>query len=259
MFRFLWLAGGILIFLSSCVTNKKYVYLQNDDLKAKDLPKDTTVRVYDLDQYDYRVQPQDALYIDFESLTDEKFDFLKGQQQGVGGSGQNLVIYSELVDEEGNIDYPVVGKVSVGGLTVFEIQEKLQKLADQYLESPIVKVRITNFRFTLLGEVEQEGTITSFNNRVSIPEAIGLAGGLGDLADKSKIKLIRVKDGVTSVSYLNMLDENFMNSPYYYIHQNDVLIVPPLKQRPYREYFGQNLSLVISSVSLLLLVINLYN
>ena len=119
----------------------------------------------------------------------------------------------------------------------------------------MIEVRLLNFRFTLLGEVKSEGTINSLNNRITMLEAIGLAGGFTDLADKSNVKVIRQGKGKAQVYYLNLLDENFINSPYYYMNQNDVIVVPPLKQRPYQVYFGKNLALVISSVSLLLIVL----
>lgn len=258
MIRFLLLIVGPLIFLSSCVTNKKYLYLQKDDVNKQDLPKDTIVRDYDLQSFDYKIQPEDIISVRFESLTPKEYDFLNrdnGQQNMNLAMGGALLI-GELVDSEGEIPFHVIGKVKVSGLTVFEIQEKLQAIANQYLESPIVKVRLLNFRVTVLGTVNREGTITLNNNRVSFLEAIGLAGGMTDLADKSNVKLIRQKNGKAEIQYINLLDEEFLNSPNYYVYQGDVLIVPALKQRAYQTYFGKNLSLIISSLSLLLLVVN---
>ncbi len=263
MFRFLWLVAGALIFLSSCVTNKKFVLLQKDDVNKKDLPKDTTVRTYTIGQYDYKIQPEDIISVRFESLTPKDFDFLNQNQanqvQNQNVTGGNALLIGELVDNQGEIPFPFIGKVKVAGFTVFQIQDNMQKTAEQYFESPVVKVRLLNFRFTLLGEVNHEGTTVLGNNRVNLLEAIGWSGGLTDLADKANIKLIRQKGGETTVQYVNLLQEDFINSPYYYVHQNDVIIVSALKQRPYRKYFGQNLSLIISSLSLLLLTISLTN
>jgi polysaccharide export outer membrane protein len=259
--RFRLLGFLLLVFAaSSCVTNKKYVFLQKDDVNVKDLPKDTLVRTYDLEPYEYRIQPEDNISVRFESLTPQEYDIFNrssAQQNTQNLNQANAILMGELVDPNGEIAYPVIGKVKVAGLTVYEAQLKLQQLADQYLESPIVKVRLINFRFTILGEANREGTVVMPNNRVGYIEAIGLAGGLTDLADKRNIKLIRQTQGKAEVRYINLLDEEFVKKPEYYVHQNDILIVPALRQRPYRKYFGQNLSLIISSLSLLLITISL--
>jgi polysaccharide export outer membrane protein len=248
---------GVLI--SSCVSNKKSTLLQRGDLHQRSLPMDTVVRTYVPDTFAYKIQPNDILSIRFEAIADDKYNFLKQEPMALPG-GQNVggaLLFGELVDEGGDVAFPSIGKVQVSGLTVFQIEQKLQQIANQYLESPVVRVRLLNFRFTILGEVVKEGTVTLNNNKVTMLEAIGQAGGLGDVADRSHIKLIRTKNGATEVQYVNLLDENFINSPFYYIHQNDVLVVPPLKQRPFRKYFGQNLSLIVSTLSLIAITINL--
>jgi len=251
LFTFLVLA------LTSCVPNRKVTLLQKGDIAQADLPTDSVVRTYQPDSFTYRIQPNDILYVRFESITDEKYDFLSDRTVAQGGMNVNPLMVGELVDHNGEIPFPVLGKVKVSGLTVFEIQEKLQALANQYLDSPVVKVRLINFRITVLGEVAKEGTVVLSNHQVTMLEAIAQAGGLGELADRSNIKLLRQRDGKTEVIYLDLLDEDFVNSPYYYANQNDVLIVPALKQRPFRKYFGPNLALVVSSLSLLLLAFNL--
>jgi polysaccharide export outer membrane protein len=250
----LLLASFLVTAVTSCVTNKKYQMLQKDDVNKPDPVMDSVMRRYDVDGFDYKVQTNDIVNVRFESLTSKEYDFLASHtptqnNAQVGGA----LMMGDLVDENGEIPFPVVGKVKVAGFTVFQIQDNLQSLADKYLESPIVKVRLLNYRITFLGEMNREGVVTLNNNRVTLLEAVALAGGMSDLADKTAVKLIRQKGGRVEVVYLNVLDENFVRSPYYYVYQNDIIMVPPLKQRPFRKYFGQNLALILSSLSLLLI------
>jgi polysaccharide biosynthesis/export protein len=254
----LLLSFVILLMFASCISNKKVALLQNRDLNKRNIPKDTVVRTYALDSFTYKIQPNDLISVRFESLTEKEYDFLSANnaaQSSMGLQPGNALLIGELVDESGEIPVPVVGKVKVAGLTIFQIQDKLQKIANEYLESPVVKVRLLNYRITILGEVNK-----------SMLEALGVAGGLGELADRENIKLIRQKGNTTEVLYVNLLDENFMKSPYYYVYQNDVLIVPPLRQRPFRKYFGQNLSLaastisaIVSTLSIILVTVTLLN
>lgn len=248
------LSGIVLLFLaSSCITNKKYMYLQHNDVNSHDMKKDSALRDFTLDTFEYRIQPNDILSVTFESLTPKNYDVLSNEAtrdaSSVSIQGNPLLI-GELVDEDGTIALPALGKVKVSGLTVFEIQDKMSQLANTFVDTPIARVRLLNYRITILGEVNKEGTITVNNNRASILEAIGLAGGLGEFADKSAVKLIRQTGPKAEVIYLNLLDERFVDSPYYYVHQNDILVVPPVKQRPFLKYFNQNFAIAISIVSL---------
>lgn len=253
--------GSIVVayLMSSCVPNRKIQMMQKNDVNSDTNPKDSVFRTYALDTFHYKLQPNDIIFMQVRAITDKEFDFfnISTTPAGGGNAALNRQYIGDLIDENGEISVAVVGKVKVAGLTIFEAQEKLRGIVEQYIESPVVKIRLINFRITLLGEVNREGTVDLNDNRVSMLEAIAQGGGLGELADRSNVKLIRQKGGLTEIAYLNLLTEDFFHSPYYYVNQNDILVVPPLKQRPFRRYFGQNLALIVSSISLLLLTVNI--
>jgi polysaccharide export outer membrane protein len=252
--------GFLLAFvLSSCLTNRKFSLLQKNDVNKDDFKTDSVYRHYTIPLFEYHLQPSDLITVRFESNTEKEFDFFSrtAGQSGNINVAQSPLVAGDLIDPDGNIEFPVLGKVTVGGLTIFQVQEKLKKLASQYLDSPIVKVRLLNLRVTMLGEVNRESTTTFSNNRVTMLEAIAQGGGFTDIADRENIKLVRQKGDTVEVLYLNFLKEDFINSPYYYVHQNDILIVPPLRQRPYRKYAGQNLGLFVSVISLIILAVSI--
>ena len=222
--------------------------------------RDSVLRTYDLQIKEYKIQPLDILSIRLESLTEDEFDFMSKLypvQTGGGGGGLNLLISGFLVDNSGEIEFPVVGKVRFAGLSVFEAQEKMKEIFANFLKNPVARVRLLNFRFTLLGEVNSENQVVSTNTRVTLMEAIGLGGGLTDLADRSKVKIIRQNGVQAEVIYANLLEEELLSTSHYYVQQNDIIVVPALKQRPFREYWGQNIALFVSTVSVILLLVNL--
>jgi polysaccharide export outer membrane protein len=222
--------------------------------------RDSVLRSYDLNIREYRIQPLDILHIRLESLTDEEFDFmakLYPVQQGTNSGGMNLLLTGFLVDNNGEIEFPVVGKIKFAGLSVFEAQDRIQEAFGAFLKNPVARVRLLNFRFTLVGEVNQENQVVSANTRVTLMEAIALGGGLSDLADRSKIKIIRQNGDKAEIMYVNLLEEQLLAADNYYIHQNDIIVVPALKQRPFRNYWGQNIALVLSTMSVILLFANL--
>jgi polysaccharide biosynthesis/export protein len=263
MIRISILLAVLAIGFSACVPNRKLVYLQHDDLrKRKDIPKDSVLRKHPLSIREYRIQPLDVLSVQFETLSDENdaFDFLaklNTRMQGGGNIGNNAALFGIFVDLDGSIEYPVLGKIFVAGLSLFQAQTRIREIASQYVPDVIVRVRMLNFRFTVLGEVNGEKTVTSTNPRLTFMEAIGLAGGFGELADRSHIKVIRQVGDSTNVIYLNLLKEDFVESPNYYVQQNDVIIVPPLQQRPFKRYFTPNLAVITSTISFVLFIITL--
>lgn len=251
----------VILILSSCVPNRKIVYLQQDDVNDKSIPKDSILRSHQMKIQEYRIQPLDILSIQFESLTSEEFDFFSKSSPALRASGANIganaTLTGIMVDVNGEIEYPVVGKISVAGLTIFEAQVKLKEIAAKYLRDVVVRVRMLNFRFTLLGEVNGERTVVSNNPRLTMMEAIGQGGGLTELADRSNVKVIRQVGNESKIFYVNLLEEDYTESPFYFVQQNDVIIVPPLKQRTFKRYFTSNLSLILSSVSAVLFFITL--
>lgn len=255
----IWLIlGALVLLLGACVPNRKIVYLQKDDLKkGEETPRDTILRTHSMQIQEYRIQPLDILNIQFESLTGEEFDFFakaSPQVRSSGGAG-NVALSGIMVDVNGEIEYPVVGKIKVSGLTVFEAQNKIKEIASEYLRNVVVRVRMLNFRFTVLGEVNGEKTVLSTNTRLTMMEAIGLAGGLTELADRSYVKVIRQSGNESNIFYVNLLNEDYLESPYYYVQQNDVIIVPPLKQRTFKKYFASNLSLITATLSAVLFIL----
>lgn len=244
-----------IISASACIPNKKVTLLQNEDLHKDNLAKGKAVRTYNIFYSQYELSEGDVIKIDISSLTDE-FNFLK-DDVAVGGGNNQLALMGQIIDGKGNVKYPVIGNIKVAGLTILEAENYLKELAAEYIADPVIKIRLLNFRVTFLGEINGPGTYTTINDRITFTEALGYAGGFSEFANIENIKLIRQIDGQQEVVYINPLEEDFVASPYYYLYPNDLIVVAPLKQRPFRKYFASNLSLFISSISILLLIINL--
>lgn len=260
----LLLLTAFLLLCGACVPNKKITYLQEGDelQERKEIVTDSVYRSHEMDVTEYRIQPLDNLFVRFETITDPEFDFfsrVNGQNMRNGGmSNGNNPNQGVLVDTDGMVEYPVIGQVKLAGLTVFEAQDTLQSLANNYLKDVVVRIRLQNFRFTVLGEVRGERVVTSNNTRITFMEAIGMSGGFGELADRSIVKVIRQKEDVSEVFYVNLLEEDFIESPNYYVQQNDIIIVPPLKQRTFKAYWTSNLGIIVTTVTSVLLIVNLF-
>ncbi|MCA6073436.1 polysaccharide biosynthesis/export family protein [Fulvivirga sedimenti] len=253
----------VLLMAAACVPNRKITYLQQgEELKEReDIVTDQVVRTHPMVIQEYKIQPLDILLIRFETITQEEYDFFKriDPQQGAGGGNQqNQINNGIVVDAEGYIEYPVLGRIKLSGLTMFEAQKVLQDKAQPFLPDNVARVRPLNFRFSVVGEVNRPQVVTSQNTRVTMMEAVAMAGDFGELADRSIVKIIRQKGDQSEVHYVNLLEEDFIESDFYYVHQNDIIVVPPLKQRTFRKYFTSNLGIWTATVTAVLLAVSLF-
>lgn len=157
-----------------------------------------------------------------------------------------------LVDDAGEIDFPVIGKIKIAGLSQEEVRTLLrQKLAD-YLKDPIINIRLRNFTVTILGEVNRPGTYPVNGEQITILEALGLAGDLTIKAIRDNVMVIRDFDGTKVYTRINLLDKNAMNSPVYYLTQNDVVYVEPNKSAITASSLDNRATIAISIVSILI-------
>lgn len=166
-----------------------------------------------------------------------------------------------VLDHDGVLELPKIGRLTLAGLSIPKAQALVKEKLHGYFETPVVRIQLLNFHFTILGEVKKEGRYTIYDPNANVFDAITLAGNLTDFADRSKIKIVRLQEEKASVLYVNALRENLLEQPGFYLQPNDLIIVPPLEARATRNYKLPNtttaISLVLSVVSFALIITNL--
>jgi len=250
----------VLLLAISCTSQKKLAYLSNLSATGGE-------ETFPLEIPDYRIQPRDVLYITAKAMTPDGTinDFLASQRT-YGGSylGQSEgtgYLYGHDVDPEGNIILPVVGEIKVAGLTLEEARKLLQSRAEQVFKGVTVECKLLSFKFTVIGEVRAPGSYINYNNYLTVLEAIGRAGGIGDYGNRNRVLVVRPFQTGTKTYRLNLQDKNLLSSEAYFLLPNDVVIVEPLKQK----IFNMNLptlsfvlTTITSTVSMTLLLINYF-
>jgi len=228
------------ILLVGCVSSKKITYFQNDSGRKLDEK---------LINYEPTLQIGDILSINVASMSPEAaqpFNLFESQ----GSNNQRPLPY--IINADGEINFPSIGKFKVTGLTTKQVTNELTKRLLPYLNDPIINVRLVNFKITVLGEVRNPGSYNIQNERITIIEAIGLAGDLNIQGKRNTITLIREQNGERSIIPIDITNNKIFNSPYYYMAQNDVIYVEPNKSRVNSSGVGTNTSVLLSALSLLI-------
>lgn len=234
---------SIVLTLSSCVSAKKMVYFQDE--KGMQLKED-------LLNFEPEIQAGDVLNINVSALEAEAATTFNLYETT---STTNPRPLTYLVNSAGEINFPVIGKIVVKDITTKELTEKLTIILSEYIIKPIINIRLTNFKITVMGEVKTPGTYPVSNERITIVEALGLAGDLNIQGKRNTVLLIREQEGKRTFITVDLTTKKLFNSPYYYLAQNDVLYVEPNKTKINSSAVGSNAGVIISSISMLISLI----
>lgn len=238
--------------LFSCASRKEVVYYQNIDGMASQSKSNA---------YEIKIQPDDLLMI-IVSADDPESALPFNLSTASVPSVYNLnafrgqeTIQSYLVDANGIINFPVLGKLKVGGLTRTELLDLFQTKIAKYIRNPMINLRIMNFKISVQGEVTAPGTYNVASERITLTEALSMAKDLTIYGKRNNILIIREMEGVKSYNRVDITKADFINSPFYYLAQNDVIYVEPNKNRINASAVGANTGVIISVSSLLITLI----
>ena len=249
-----------LLMLASCASQKDVPYFQNS--QSVDLSKSQYL-------YDARIMPKDQLTITVSCIDDQAavpFNLTIPTPYTVGqrSSYSQAMLQSYLVDNDGNISFPIVGQLHVGGLTKAEAERMIEEKIKPYMsaaEKPIVTVRMPGYQISVIGEVARPGTFNVSREKITLLEALAQAGDLTIYGQRKNVQLIREDPtGQKSIHYFDLTDANIINSPYFYLQQNDVVYVTPNKVKAQNSSVGSMTTLWFSATSILISLTSLlYN
>ena len=238
----------LILLLFSCTSKKNIVYYQNID---------ATNTSQNITTYEVKIQPDDLLMI-IVSAEDPEIAMPFNLTSISVPNTANLqsvtsqqIFQSYLVDRNGNIEFPVLGEIQVGGKTRTEVLQLLKDKIGVYIKNPIINMRIMNFKVSLQGEVNFPGTYSVSTERITLIEALSMAKDLTIYGKRNNILIIREINGVKSYNRVDITKADFINSPFYYLTQNDVVYVEPNNTKVNAAAVGPNTSVIISAISIL--------
>lgn len=246
-----------ILLATSCTSYKTVPYMMNSETVSLD---SSAVL------YEARIMPKDELTItvnypeDAEAVVPFNLTATPALGQGRNILSSQPTLQTFLVTNEGTINFPVLGKLEVKGKTVNEVENMIaSKIEGTYLKNrPVVTVRLSNYKISVLGEVNSPGTYTVPSEKVSIYGALAMAKDMTIWGRRDNVKLIREDaTGKKSIHELNLNDANIIKSPYFYLQQNDVLYVTPNKTKSKNSDIGSSTSYWVSSISILVSIASL--
>jgi polysaccharide export outer membrane protein len=240
------------ILITSCVSKKDIIYFQNDEIDQSKVSN----------SYKTIIKPDDLLQITITAFDTEAVKpfnlaavtYSTSSNSAIGVAQQQ----NYLVDNKGEIDFPVIGKLKIGGLSRDEMIDLLKKkLEPDYIKKPNINIRIANYKVSVLGDVKRPGSYNIPNERITILEAIALAGDLNISGQRNVILVQREENGKKVEYTVDFLSKEIFTSPVYYLQQNDVVYVKPNYARIQSASSNSNTSLFISITGLFITIVSL--
>lgn len=243
------------IILGSCASRDKMRYYKGIEEAA----------YADSISYNPVLKQDDLLSIIVSSPSAEATANFNVASFGVGNTGEapgasvaQPVYLSYLIDNQGYIDFPVLGKLKLGGLSRNQAMSLIKGKLRNYIKDPFVTMRILNYKVAVQGEVNKPGVFPITTERITLPEALSMAGDLTIYGKRDNILIIREIDGKKTYNFIDITNADFINSPFYFLTQNDVVYVEPNKVKMNSSVFGPNIQIIFSSLTLLLTIYAIY-
>jgi len=240
----------VLLVVQSCTPMKKITYLNNNQNSEWDVspipPK-------------HHLEIGDILMVKVISRNEESNNLFNIETNTNSGNptltAANLYLNGFTINQEGNIDIPNVGEIFVLNQTLEEAEQTIIKKAENYLINPFVVVKLANFQFTILGEVNNSGSFPVYKEGLTIYDAIAMAGGINDYGNLTKIKIIRSKNNKKQIHKIDLTSSDILTSDFFYLRNNDLIYVQPLKFKGFKKSQSQ---LLLSALTTFAVLFNVY-
>ena len=230
---------------SSCIPQDRLRYLQDSENTITD-----TVKIHH--KVAHKIKPYDELYIKILTYDEKMSNFFNSSQSSQNTNNDaSLSLISYTIDEQGNIEIPILGEMHVEGLTLKEAKAVIQKELDEYLDQSALIVKLVNNKITILGEVKKPGKYTIYKDQINLLEALGMAGDMTSYGDRKRVTLIREINNKTTFHYLDLTSKEIMKSEYFLLQPNDIVYIEAINAKTWSGAVI-NYTTILSTISTLI-------
>lgn len=214
---------SVSLLLGACSSQKKVIYFQGE------IPS-----MNEADKYRLKIFPGDILSVNIFTINAEAYPYFSVSMDRPMSDTRSAYEKGIIVNDSGQIKLPLIGSLQIGGLTISEGTRLIESKLTSYIDNPIVTLKKLNFKITVLGEVNKPGTYPILNERVTLPEALGLAGDISQFGDRQKLRIIREEANETKDYFVDLTSANSIRPEIYYLHPDDIIYVQPVKRRAFQ-------------------------